>query len=144
MKLVPVSVAMFTRPTPSGFDTWIQQRTDGPLNGQWEFPGGKIEKGEDAWQALIREIFEETSVVISGTGKFLGIFSHDYGDKRVLLHVYQVPWEESLSQASGLAVPLLKTSTGREWELPLLPANFRLVEHLCRALYDGDHERPTA
>lgn len=30
----------------------------------WEFPGGKIEKGESAKQAAIREVFEETGGVL--------------------------------------------------------------------------------
>jgi len=137
MKLVPVSVAMFVKDTGSGFATWIQQREGGPLDGQWEFPGGKIELGESAWDALVREIYEETQVVVTGDGILLGIFSHDYGDKRVLLHVYRVPWEESLSKAKGMTVELAPTTSGREWNVPLLPANFRLVEHLCRSLYDG-------
>ena len=137
MILVPVAVAMFTRQSKQGHETWIQQRTSGPLEGQWEFPGGKIEPGESAWQALVREIHEECNVVVKGEGKLLGIFSHDYGDKRVLLHVFQLPWEDDLIDATGRCVPLERTSSGREWNLPLLPANFRLVEHLCRSLYDG-------
>ncbi|MBL7555694.1 MAG: NUDIX domain-containing protein [Bdellovibrionaceae bacterium] len=32
--------------------------------GEWEFPGGKVEKGETFFEALIREIKEELSVPI--------------------------------------------------------------------------------
>lgn len=37
-----------------------------PVNkgGEWEFPGGKVEKGETFFEALIREIKEELSVPI--------------------------------------------------------------------------------
>jgi|GEM_PF-2347590 8-oxo-dGTP diphosphatase len=142
MKLIPVSVAMFVRPSSEGrFDTWIQQRTGGPLAGKWEFPGGKIEQGETPWEALVREIQEETAVVIKNQGKALGIFAHDYGDKRVLLHIYQVPWENDLKNADGLVVPLQSSSNGQEWGVDLLEANFRLVEHLCRSLYDGGDDK---
>jgi mutator protein MutT len=142
MKLVPVSVAMFVRASPGiGFETWIQQRTDGPLVGKWEFPGGKIELGETPWEALVREIKEETAVIIKGHGKQLGIFNHDYGDKRVLLHIFKVPWESELERADGLIVPLHSHSTGKDWGVDLLEANFRLVEHLCRSLYDSDDDK---
>lgn len=138
MTLVPVAVAVFCRPVAGGcHETWIQERSSGPLAGQWEFPGGKIEAGETPWAALVREINEETAVDVRGEGRLLGIFAHDYGDKRVLLHVFVVPWEADLARADGRAVPVTPTSTGHEWDVPLLPANFALVEQLRRALYDG-------
>jgi mutator protein MutT len=136
--LVPVAVSVFYRRCSDGtFQTWIQQRTDGPLKGLWEFPGGKIEPGETSWQALVREIKEETNVDIRSQGQLLGVFPHDYGDKRVLLYVFMVEWEESLGQAQGMTVPITPQTTGREWAFPLLEANYGLVEHVRRALYDG-------
>lgn len=44
----------------------IAQRAegDGPEGGKWEFPGGKIEKGERPADALVREIKEELDVRI--------------------------------------------------------------------------------
>lgn len=135
--LVPVAVAVFHRPLPGGnYQTWIQERTYGALKGMWEFPGGKVEAGETSWQALVREIKEETDVDIRSQGKLLGIFPHDYGDKRVLLHVFIVDWEEALSRAEGKAVSITPQSDGREWQVPLLEANYGLVEHVRRALYD--------
>ena len=57
----------------------------------YEFIGGKIESGETAVSALIREVMEETGIDISDNLALkLGRLHHDYGDKQVCLQVYKV------------------------------------------------------
>ena len=42
----------------------VAQRSGGPFDGQWEFPGGKVEPGESDLAALVRECAEELGVRI--------------------------------------------------------------------------------
>ena len=64
-----------------------QRPVDGLLGGMWEFPGGKIETGEDLVGGLKREICEELGVDIR-VGSEFGVYQHAYTHFRVTLHAF--------------------------------------------------------
>ncbi len=64
-----------------------QRPADGLLGGLWEFPGGKMQPGEDLMACLEREIMEELSANIV-VGAPLGVYRHAYTHFRVTLHAY--------------------------------------------------------
>ena len=56
------------------------------LAGCWEFPGGKLEKGESPQDCLEREIEEELGIKIRA-GQVLLTVEHAYKDKTISLYV---------------------------------------------------------
>lgn len=57
--------------------------------GLWEFPGGKVDPGENCPQALSRELNEELAIQVEKSEPLIQI-RHDYSDKSVLLDVHKV------------------------------------------------------
>ncbi|MFK8030287.1 MAG: NUDIX domain-containing protein [Gammaproteobacteria bacterium] len=69
---------------------FIQQRPPGKhMAGLWEFAGGKVEQGESAWAALVRELNEELGIQAT-RGEPLIQLRHAYPDRIIDLDVWRV------------------------------------------------------
>ena len=78
MKTIKVVAAVITSTGKNGEPIiFATQRGYGEFKGGWEFPGGKIEKGETPQEALKREIMEELDTEIA-VGELIKTIEYDY------------------------------------------------------------------
>lgn len=73
MKTIRVVAAVIKE----GNKIFATARGYGDYKGWWEFPGGKIEQGETAKEALVREIQEELSIKVE-VGDFITAVEYKY------------------------------------------------------------------
>lgn len=70
-----------------GDKIFATQRGYGDFKDRWEFPGGKIELGEDPKEALVREIKEELATEIK-VNSLIKTVETDYPTFHITMHVY--------------------------------------------------------
>ena len=89
MKSLRVVAAVIFRATAQGQrQVFATARGYGEWKGWWEFPGGKIEAGESAQEALVREIREELASQIS-VGKKIADVEWDYPDFHLSMQCFE-------------------------------------------------------
>ncbi len=92
MKTIEVVAAVIQ----DGSEVLCTQRGENKLpyiHFKWEFPGGKIEAGEDHKTALIREIQEELKVEIQVVEPLERV-DHQYPDFILIMHPYRCVFAE--------------------------------------------------
>jgi 8-oxo-dGTP diphosphatase len=104
------------------------------LAGFWEFPGGKVEPGEDDKEALKRELVEELEMVVE-VSDLVGNSIYDYGEVEVNLLAYHC----TLKRYEGV----LSDHDVFDWVLPgelpsinLAPADIPIARRLALKLRD--------
>ncbi len=125
-KIVEAAAAVILRPDGSFL---LGRRPEGkPYAGYWEFPGGKVEPGETAAQALVRELHEELGIEADRytpwiTREFV------YPHAHVRLHFFRVSgWRGEIRDIHHDA--LVWKQAGRVDVEPMLPANLAVLRGL--------------
>jgi 8-oxo-dGTP diphosphatase len=98
-----------------------QRKAGGHLAGAWEFPGGKVEAGEDPREALRRELREELGIETT-VGEIVDVTFHRYveADKAVMLLFFEA------SLCAGSPAPRAVDVAAFEWATAeaLVPERF--------------------
>lgn len=113
----------------------IAQRPEGkPMAGLWEFPGGKIERGERPEDTLIRELHEELGIVVKEPCLAPLVFaSHTYPEFHLLMPLYVCRrWEGTARALEGQAIKWVRPNDLRKYPMP--PADEPLIAHLMSLL----------
>lgn len=126
MKIIRVVAAVIATVSKNGEPIiFATQRGYGEFKGGWEFPGGKIEKGETPQEALKREIKEELDTEIN-VGELIDTIEYDYPEFHLTMDCF---WCEIVN---GNLV--LKEHEDARWltkeqldEVKWLPADITLI-----------------
>ena len=108
------------------------QRGYGDYKGLYEFPGGKIEVGEDAKDALIREIKEEFNSGIK-VGNYIDTIEYDYPTFHLSMDCF---WCEVVSgELKLLEAEDAKWLSKNELDsVDWLPADITLIDKIRREM----------
>ena len=113
----------------------MAERTAGQISaGFWEFPGGKIDRGESAEHAAIRELDEEIGIRALTVRPWIS-YEHAFPLRRIRLHFFKVErWEGSPHGREGQRLSWIDPAMPSV--APLLPSVERVLATLALpALY---------
>src|SRR5262245_6664889 len=90
------------------------------LAGLWEFPGGKIEAGEEPEDAVVRELHEELGIAIAKQDLSpLTFASHAYADFHLLMPVYLCRrWQGAITAHVEQELLWVKPDTLNLYDMP--------------------------
>lgn len=105
-----------------------RRKSSKSLGGFWEFPGGKVEKGESGDLALIRELKEELEMEIESISYFRTNI-HDYGLEKIELIAYKCIFISSdIKLVDHDAIEWVDVNDLSNWNLA--PADIPLAKEL--------------
>ena len=106
----------------------LAQRPEGKsMAGLWEFPGGKVERGETPEAALIRELEEELGIdTWASCLAPLTFASHAYEDFHLLMPLFACrKWQGQPVAREGQALKWVRARDLRDYPMP--PADLPLI-----------------
>lgn len=113
------------------------QRGYGDMKGLWEFPGGKVERGETPKEACRRELAEELKVRITDLRDFYSV-EYDYPDFHLSMECFLCSIEEGEPKKSDRQLDIRWVERTSLAKLEWMPADRELVRTLAHAKTTDD------
>jgi 8-oxo-dGTP diphosphatase len=114
-----------------------QRKAGTHLAGAWEFPGGKVEPGEDPKDALVRELAEELGIDVT-VHEVLDVTFHRYAERAVLLLFYRARRRPHSPEPRVLDCAGFRWARADELEPSAFPPADVAILNLVRALLKGE------
>jgi 8-oxo-dGTP diphosphatase len=117
----PIVIVVACALLDEGSSVLIAKRPSGRLlAGLWEFPGGKVEPGEELEEALIRELCEELGIEIAKEDLVpLTFASHAYPDFHLLMPLFQCRrWQGRVAAQEGQELAWVKPDQLACYDMP--------------------------
>lgn len=105
----------------------LVRRRRPPLEGQWSLPGGRIEWGERAVDAALRELREETGCDATLVG-LIDVVDAVMGDRHYVLIDYGAHWTRGAPEAGDDAADACFFTPAELSELDLWSETRRIIE----------------
>ena len=139
MKTIHVAAGIIRRTAESSATSEVLavQRGYGEMRGLWEFPGGKVERGETPEDACRRELAEELDVTVENLQAFYTV-EYDYPDFHLSMECYFCEITAGSPRLSDRQLGLRWVERERLGELAWMPADTGLVEALAKG-DDAEH-----
>ena len=130
MKTIHVAAGIIQRNGASD-EILAVQRGYGEMTGMWEFPGGKVERGESGAEACARELHEELQVSVTNLRDFYTI-EYDYPDFHLSMQCFfcQLAEDSAEPQQNDRQLDMRWVSRRTLATLQWMPADIELIDVL--------------
>jgi len=126
----PVAVGIIRREEDGRFLIGRRRIDSTVLSGKWEFPGGKIEGRETAYECVVREIREELGVDVFPVGTFHKQWVHFSHGSFALEYIVCVLSNSTIPRTLG-CIDYAFVSTAELIKYDLCPADKEVAHKIC-------------